>query len=203
MMKKRAAALFFAVLASVFSLFSCAKKDGREKLCEFLFSGGYEAEFDFSLSGGENEISGSATVKKDEKVRLQFASPDPFSSLSVESDELGEPGVLIFNYYGMRAPLPDKAMGKISLLLSLFDDEMPKAIRSSRTAVEKYSDGKGTDALMLCGFVRADGAECRVIYDKTSGFPQKIYAKLGEICAEVTFTKITPPLRENEAGDQE
>jgi len=204
-MKKRGLAAFFAVVLMLFSLCSCTKKDGTEKLCEFLFSGGYEAEFDFTLSGGETPILGSATVKKGEKVRIEFLSPEPFSSLSIESDELGEPGVLIFNYYGMRSPLPDKAMGKISLLLSLFGDGMPKGIGGKEAIVEKFSDdtdGDNTKSLMLCSFVRADGAKCRVIYDKTDGFPQKMSAENGEICAEITFTRITPPTQ-NAAEEQE
>ncbi len=195
-MAKRIIILFSALFFVSGALFGCTKKDGSEKLCEFLFSGGYEAEFDYSFSG-TSELSGSAGVKKSDKVRIDFLSPDIFSSLSVESDEAGEPGVLIFNYYGMRAPLPEDALSKLSFLLSFFSDEMPKGILSDSSNINDYIDEKGEFPedmpLKECSFSQADGTHMSVIFDASDGFPVRFSAARDTTSVQITFTKLIPP----------
>lgn len=193
MLIKRIIILLQVSVAVLCLLSGCTKKDGTEKLCDFLFSDGYEAEFDYSFSGQE-ELSGSAAVKKSGKVRIDFRSPDIFSSLSVESDENGDPGVLIFNYYGMRAPLPGGALSKISLLLSFFSDEMPKGILSESAKVCRYvgDDSDDRRPLKECSFNRADGTLVSVIFDASDGFPVSFCADSGEMRVQISFTKIIP-----------
>lgn len=195
-MTKKLITAFLIFLTVLFTLFGCTKKDGSEKLCEFLFAGGYEAEFDYSFYDGQ-ELSGSAKVKKSDKVRIDFLSPDTLSSLSVESDEMGEPGVLIFNYYGMRAPLPDGALSKVSLLLSFFSDEIPKGILSDKASVSTYTDEKGEFdkdiPLKICTFSGDDGADITVVFDASNGFPVRFSAVRDTKTVQITFTKLIPP----------
>lgn len=181
------------VSALAVCIFGCTKKDGSEKLCEFLFSGGYEAEFDYSFSG-DRELSGSAAVKKNDKVRIEFLSPEVFSSLSVESDEKGDPGVLIFNYYGMRTPLPEGALSKISLLLSFFSDEMPKGILSESAKVSDAADQNRSHEkpLKVCSFTKDDGTLVSVVFDASDGFPVSFSAVSETADIEIVFTKLVP-----------
>ncbi len=195
-MAKRLIILLSVLFFATGTLFGCTRKDGSEKLCEFLFSGGYEAEFDYLFSG-VSELSGSARVKKSDKVRIDFSSPDIFSSLSVESDEAGEPGVLIFNYYGMRAPLPEGALSKLSVLLSFFSDEMPKGILSDSSKINDYIDEKGefpeNMPLKECSFSQEDGTFVSVIFDASDGFPVSFSATRDTTSVQITFTKLIPP----------
>ena len=87
---------------------SCSADSGIDRLTELLYSQGYSAEFDFSLAGnGDDTIEGSAVASKQDTVNIAFSSPEAFEGLSVESNENGEADILMFNYYGMKIPLPD------------------------------------------------------------------------------------------------
>lgn len=191
-MLKRIVFLFIATNLIIFSLYSCAKNDGRAKLCDFLFSQNFEAEFDFSFidDNGNEIISGSAKAFKNGKARIEFLSPEPLSSLTVESDEKGDAGVLIFNYYGMRTPLADGALTKVSALLGIFSDELPRKVTSHEAKVFPKSDGE--KSLAECVFSLDGEREISIVFDKIGGFPEKIVEKREDFTITVTFTKITP-----------
>ena len=137
--------------------------------------------------------SGSARATKDGKTRIDFLAPELFSSLSVESDESGDTGVLIFNYYGMRTPLPDNALSRVSALLSVFSDEIPKKAMSREAKISKPTNDGEKAHLSQCSFTLDEKCEISIVFDKISGFPTEITKKCEDFDLCITFTKITPP----------
>ena len=186
------------------SLCSCKKQNQNKKVGEFLMTDGFSAEFDFVFSqDGADPLSGSACGQKNEKSRIVFSSPEPLSGLSVESDEMSDVGTLIFNYYGMRTPMPVGSLSKINLLLSFFSDETAKCVSFLPSKAFKnydmaYGDFGKTDAETLkeCAFSLADGTECTLVFTAEDGFPVFYSAKKDGICADLTFTKIKPPAKD-------
>lgn len=191
-MVKRLIFLLFTGVFALYCLLSCTKKDGKETLSKFLFSQEYAAEFDYCFSDAAMTLSGNATATKNGKVRIEFLSPEALSSMTVESDEKGDAGVIIFNYYGIRSPLPDGALSKVSALLSVFSDEMPKAVLSKGAQFCDIQSENGDKNLAECLFTLDGQREVSIIFDKISGFPTKYHEKNQNFELSLTFTKIIP-----------
>lgn len=178
---------------------SCSADQGLDRLTELLYSQGYSAEIDFSLTGnGSDIIKGSAVVSKQDTVNISFSSPEAFEGLSVESNENGEADILMFNYYGMKIPLPDGALTKINLLLSFFSDEAASCLSSLPHGSVKDCDmpeGNFPDTAVpkSCIFELGDDIVCTLIFDAASGVPMQYTAVSGDISATINFTKIKYP----------
>ena len=185
----------FAIIISLLPLSSCASDNGKSRLCELLFSDGYGAEFDFTISDGTaQKLSGSAVAIKDGKTTLSFTSPDALSGLTVTSDASGNADSLTFNYYGMKMPLPSGSLSAVNGMVSFFSDENAIKLASlKRDASKPYNEG-GFDESVTPRYLdlSGDGADI-IIYDAATGDPLRYVSRYdgGEIT--LAFTKIKRP----------
>ncbi len=183
----------FAIIISLLPLSSCASDNGKNKLCELLFSDGYGAEFDFVISDGETEkLSGSAVAIKDKKTTLSFASPEALCGLSVTSDASGNADSLTFNYYGIKAPLPSGSLTAVNNMVLFFSDGTAiKTASLPRDSAKPYTEGTFDESISPRYIDLSDeSSQNHIIYDAATGDPLIYFSKYdgGEIT--LTFTKI-------------
>ena len=193
--------IFF--LSLIFTLLtfltSCASKDGKNELCDFLLTDGYSASFDFCITeNGSEKLSGSAIVSKEDTISISFSSPEVLNGLSVSSDAEALADTLIFSYYGMKAPLPSGALSDINAMLSFFSDECAVSISSlPRKAVKtpetEMLPDKSSGIIKELSFTDENGVETCVIYDAATGLPIRFSDKKTDGEITITFTKIKRP----------
>ncbi len=168
-------------------LVSCENNTSKKELCEKLFSY-YELNAEYSLCDGANEVfSGELSVKKDEMIRMEFASPDELSGVCVESDEFSQPDIITFSYYGIRIPLPDRLLSKLNLMFSIFSDNIPEKISALDSKGFERCD-EGEKAFLKCSFTDGDTAYS-VLFEKDSGVPAEFTAEKGGIAFTATITE--------------
>lgn len=191
---------FIPLFITIFAvLTSCASKDGKNELCDFLLTDGYSAAFDFSITENRSEkLSGSAVAAKDDIISISFSAPEVLNGLSVSSDANALSDTLTFSYYGMKAPLPSGALSDINTMLSFFSDECAVSISSlPKKAVKPFEDetlsSETSGVIKELSFTNGDGVENFVIYDAATGLPLRFKAKKSDDEITITFTKIKRP----------
>ncbi|MBE6622852.1 MAG: hypothetical protein E7621_01475 [Ruminococcaceae bacterium] len=191
---------FIPLILMLFAIMtSCASKDGKNELCDFLLTDGYSAAFDFCITeNGTEKLSGSAVAAKEDIISISFSAPDVLNGLSVSSDADALSDTLTFSYYGMKAPLPSGALSDINTMMSFFSDECAVSISSlPRNAVKTpedetfYSEASGI--IKELSFTNGEGVETRAIYDAATGLPLNFTAKKPDREITITFTKIKRP----------
>ena len=188
---------FISFVFAIFTILtSCVSNDAKKSLCDFLLQDGYQAEFDFCITeNGQQKLCGSAQASKNENLQIAFSSPDILSGLSVNSDADGKADTIIFNYYGMKAPLPSGALSDINRMMSFFSDEMASVIFSlPRKAVIKpdrslFELPEGNDDIRLVSFVQNE-SDAFIIYDAATGYPIQYTAATPQGEITLKFTKI-------------
>lgn len=159
-------------------LCSCAQKSNeKQKLKEVLF-GEYRAEIRYAFSSEGEELSGEATVTKGDTTTVTFHSPDSLSDVTAQSGADGLTDTITFEYYGMRVPLPQGALTKMNLLLSLFSGETAAAVTElsgdAFRAAEISADGA---ELFSCTVPLSCGGSAVLVVDKNSGYPVSFSAE--------------------------
>lgn len=178
----------------VFSLSSCAgDKNGKKHLLEVMFED-YVAEVDFLLDVEGVSVSGTARITKNDNVRIELLSPDPYTGISVQGDAGDKASVLSIEYSGIRADIPKNAVHKLSIMLSMFSDAAVTNIGKQSGNDFKLSAGEyvlaGFDKInpYEVSFVKGE-TEYIYIYDSISGIPLNIYAKSGATALQVKIKK--------------
>lgn len=193
-MRNRIIGLFLlcAVLLPVFG--GCKTADsGQKKLTEVLY-GQYTAEVHFVFAAENGNLEGDALIVKGERTLVEFRSPAALEGMTVESNAEDQSGNLLFQYYGMQIPLPQGALSKINLLLSVFSDTAATAAANLKNAdfTSVASEGSADSRQgepKSCSFTLDNGASVMLMFDPTSGEPLSFSAQLGECTATGSVTK--------------
>lgn len=195
----------------------CTVDPGRRALADLLYANSYAASFSFLLTDtadggadtggadtdyvGEKTLDGAANAVKNAEsgaVSLSFSAPETLNGVSVESRPDGKADTLMFGYYGMRAPLPDRVLTKLNLILSFFSDETASAVSALPAgAVEAFPDENGLfpDAVPKCVRFETDGGGtvAVLVYDAATGLPLLYTAECGGMRAQLRFEKFKSP----------
>ena len=188
--------LFPIIFLICISLTSCTYDRGKGKLCELLFSDGYSAHFDFSITeDGKEILLGSAFAEKENGLCISFSSPEILSGLTVSCDSGGNADTFTFNYYGMKAPLPSGALLAINDMVSFFSDEFAAEIAAlPHSFAKSYDADELSDSLIKCISLSDDsGTEKLIAYDISTGEPVFFTVKHGGKELRLDFTKIKRP----------
>lgn len=156
---------------------SCAKdRFEKERLCSTLYSH-YSANADFIISEGENNTSGKADISKSDTTTVTFSEPSVYGGISIKSDSTGSADTFIFEFSGIPAKVPKSLSGDLSLILSLFSDDIPTKIKSLDSTAFRESSRKDKNGKTLTevSFIE-NGCNYTVTYDKDTGFPHSIDA---------------------------
>ena len=171
-------------------LSSCARSDGgKQKLKDALF-GDYQAEIHYSFSSEGEELSGEATITKGENTTVLFHTPDALSDVTAQSGGDGFADTITFEYYGMRIPLPQGALTKMNLLLSLFSGETAAEITDlpSSAFLPVSASDENTGELFSCTVPLSCGGSATLVADKNSGYPVSFSAEYenAKVYGEIT-----------------
>ncbi|MBE6681026.1 MAG: hypothetical protein E7600_01905 [Ruminococcaceae bacterium] len=161
----------------LFCLCSCAQdRFEKERLCSTLYSH-YSTKADFIISDGENNTSGKADISKRDTTTVTFSEPSVYGGISIKSDNTGNADTFIFELSGIPAKVPKSLSGDLSLIFSLFSDNIPTKIKSLDSTAFRESSRKDKNgkALTEVSFIE-NGYNYTVTYDKDTGIPQSIDA---------------------------
>lgn len=141
----------------------------------------YSANADYVLSYDGKDISGSFELLHSDSTVLNFLSPEELSSVSIRSQN-GENDVFTFELHGISANVPKSIASDLSLIFSLFSEEIPSKILSlDNENFTVYDDGS-------CGVSFTENEfTYNILYDSTSGIPKTVKASGGNSFVSVTI----------------
>lgn len=181
----------------VFTLVGCSSDVFSKKLiCSNLYSP-YCANLEFIFSDGQNNTSGKASIIKNDTVSVSFTEPEAFSGITIKSDPYGNADVFSFEFSGIPASIPKTVTSELSLLFSLFSDEIPSKISSLEKDAFKISEISSESAgEMIEVFFVENNMSYNIIYDKESGIPHSIDAGNDELSVHVELSDFKPSTSE-------
>ncbi len=119
------------------------------------------------IESNDKYIEGSFEILRSDKTQMNFTSPDEYSSISVSGDSSGNSDVFTFELHGIPASVPKSIASDISLLFSLFSDEIPSIISSlDKESFTLYED----DGNARVTFSQND-VNYSIIYSLSTGIP--------------------------------
>ena len=188
-------ALIMAVAGVGVFLFSCfGESNGKNELTRLMFSS-FTAEGEYLFEAGDASVAGKLRITRDENVRLEFLSPDPYTGICVTGDAADNVSVLSVSYSGIKADIPKSMLSRLNMMLAMFSDTASSAI-----------DGAGKDDFVLCeddyftnqpnkgslyeaNFSFGD-TECVYIYDSVTGYPLDMRAVNGDVSVQIKINKL-------------
>lgn len=160
----------------------------KQKICENLYSS-YTARADFIFSDGEKNTSGSADIVKSDVTTVTITSPDSFSGISIKGDSTGNADVFSFELSGIPAEVPKSIAGDVSLMFSLFSQEIPSKIESLGKDAFSISERTGENGNELIEvFFWENNMSYNISYDKYSGIPYSLDAGNDEISVSIILS---------------
>lgn len=189
-----AVCLLSAVLISI-TLFSCSGKENGKKELVSLMNSDYVADVEYLLEAGELSVCGEARITRNENVRIDILSPDPYTGLSVQGDALDKASVISLEYSGIKAEVPKNALEKINIILSMFSDSAATQIQGLKNdefteSPDEYTLAGHTNSIPYeVKFSKGD-IEYIYIYDSVSGVPLSICAKSGGTAVQIKIKKL-------------
>ena len=182
-----------SLLCTVF--FSCTgEKNGKSKLVEVMYSD-YIAEAEYLFEVGESCVAGTMRITRDENVRIELLSPDPYTGICVTGDAADNVSVLTISYSGVKAEIAKNVLSRLNLILAMFSDTASSAV-----------DGAGKDAFTVCEDQYSESevsgsvpyevqfsigdAQCVYIYDSTSGKLLDMRAVSGDTSVQIKIKKL-------------
>ena len=188
--------IFFILIFTVFCTSGCAgDKYGKNSLSSNLL-GSYTANIDFTISNAENNISGKADISKSETTTLIITSPENLSDISITSDNTGKDDILSLEFSGIPASIPKSSASNLSLLFSLFSNDVPSKILS----LEETSFTDTLAEITKLNFTE-NGIHYNIEYDKTTGIPHLLGAGNDEVSVSVTITNFTSKKEQQQGKD--
>ena len=173
-------------MLSAFTIFLCSCKDDNSKnaLCDVLYSC-YSAKADYMIQTKEKCIEGSLELLRSDKSRINFLTPDEYSSVIVSGDSVGNADVFTFELYGIPASIPKSFASNISLLFSLFSDEVPSRIMSLDDNNFTYYENDGTSSVSFS----ENNINYNIIYSHESGIPKAMNVSDDKSSVSISFTE--------------
>lgn len=179
----------------LFAVASCGNdKTGRHDFAITMLSD-FSADIDFLMDFDGNPISGTGKITKDDNLRFDVLSPDPYSGISIECDALGQADMISISYSGIKAEVPKTAMEKLLFVANMMSESTALAIKQQKgkdfkICEEMYSDVQpGYSAPYEVRF-NYDNTDYIFIYDSINGMPLEIYGDNGYCKAEIKVRKL-------------
>ncbi len=176
-------------------MISCAEnKSGKKELLSVMHSD-YSADVEYLLDADGVSVSGEARITRNENVRIDILSPDPYTGLSVQGDALDKASVISLEYSGIKAEIPKNALEKLNIILSMFADSAATAISDLKKdafteSPEEYTlPGHKNSIPYEVRFSKGD-IEYIYIYDSVSGIPLSVCAKSGGTAVQIKIKKL-------------
>lgn len=175
-------------------LCSCtANKSGRKHLERILFSD-YAAEIEYQFKFNDTSLSGNGRITREETVRLDILSPDPYTGISVQGDISDKIETVSISYSSIKADVPKNVLNKLSLVLSMFSDTASCAVENANTSDFVKSESEySPDFLNECVpyevcFMQGE-TEYIYTYDSITGIPVYICAKTKDLSVDIKIKK--------------
>lgn len=167
---------------------ACSKDNcGKDKLCTNLYSD-YSASLDFLVSDKEKNTQGKADVQKADTTTVTFTEPDFFRGISVKSDNTGKEDTFIFEFSGIPASVPKSITSDISLIFSLFSDELAAKIDALPPECFRKSVSSGKNEDLYEAFFSQNGINYSIIYNRQNGIPVSIDAGNDTLSVSIIFS---------------
>lgn len=175
-------------------LFTCSCSNAgssRDLLIEKL-SLPYSATASFIISDGKENTSGSANVTRSDITTVTFTEPSAYSGISIRGDNSGKQDIFSFELSGIPTAVPKTIAGELSLIFSLFSDDIihkidtleKEAFRKSGTANDK---GNG----LIEVFFSQNGTGYVITYDSHTGTPYSFDAGNDETSVSIVLSDFT------------
>jgi hypothetical protein len=148
----------------------------------------YSAKADVIVSGKDTSRSGTVDISKADIVKMTFCDSSDFSGITVTGDNTGKSDVYSFEFSGIPASVPKSLTSEISLLFSLFSDEIPVKIEtlpkdSFRALADSDKDGNSLFEV----FFTENGYDYHITYDKNKGYPKSMSIGNDALSVSITF----------------
>ena len=197
-MKKTLLTRFTAVVVLVLSfvlLFGCGRDETGKSEFENNMLSDFTAEIDYLIDFDGNPVSGSAVITKNDELRLDVISPDPYSGISVTCDASGKADVVSISYSGIKAELPKAAMEKLVFLMNMMSERTAceldnQSDKSFKRCEEMYMSEDLPEAVPYEVSFLCDGTDYMFIYDSITGVPLEIFADNGYCRSEIKVKKL-------------
>ena len=163
-------------------------KYSKQLIVKNLYSP-YTAEADFVFSDGHTGSSGKIKITKSDTVTVVFTDSGEFSGITIKSDAVGNPDVFSFEFSGIPATVPKTITSDISLLFSLFSDDIPKKIETLEMDSFRICDSSDDDGFILAElFFTENNMNYHLSYDTERGIPHTLDAGNDSLSVCITFT---------------
>lgn len=144
-------------------------KYSRHNLCDVL-SSCYSATAEYTLESEGKDISGSFEILRSDNTVLNFISPEELTSVSISSEK-GENEIFTFELHGISASVPKSIATDLSLIFSLFSDEIPAKILS----LDDENFTINEENRCSVSFTENE-ITYSILYDAASGIPKTVTA---------------------------
>lgn len=173
-------------------LCSCSSdKYEKEKLCNTLYSH-YTVKADFIISGGEKNTNGIADISKNDITTVTFSEPSSYNGITIRSDSTGNADTFSFEFSGIPANVPKSLAGDLSLVFSLFSDDIPTKIKSLDNTSFRESPQKNKNGNPMTEvFFEENGYRYTLTYDKYTGTPHLIDVGSDEFSVSIELSEFT------------
>lgn len=130
-------------------------------------------------------IEGKMELLRSDKSRINFLSPDEYSSITVSGDSAGNADVFTFEMYGIPANIPKSIASDISLLFSMFSDAVPSHIMTLDDSHFTLYENDGTCSVSFS----QNNINYSIIYYSDSGIPQAINVSDDKSSVSMSFSE--------------
>lgn len=132
----------------------------------------YSASAEYMVEASDKYLEGSFELLRSDKTTISFTSPDEYSSISISGDSSGQSDVLAFELHGIPANVPKSIASDLSLVFSLFSDEIPSKIMTLDENCFTLYEDDGSAAVSFS----ENGTSYSIIYSTATGIPLAINA---------------------------
>ena len=132
---------------------------------------------------------GNVDIAKADFVKITFTDSSDFGGITVTGDNTGKSDVYSFEFSGIPASVPKSLTSEISLLFSLFSDDLPKKIEtlehdSFRTLSDSDEEGNALSEV----FFTENGYDYHITYDTKKGYPKAMSVGNDALSVSITFS---------------
>ncbi len=144
---------------------------------------------EFIFSDGQNNTTGKATVSKSDTTVMTVTEPENYGGITIKSDSTGNPDVFSLEFSGIPASVPKAIAGDLSLMFSLFSDDIPNKINTLDKESFKVSElvnDSGNELIEV--FFLENNMSYSITYDRHSGIPYSFDAGNDELSVNIVLS---------------
>ncbi len=155
---------------------SCGDGKNLAKLvCDNLYSS-YSLCGAYCIEASGRRIEGELELLRSDITKINFLSPDEYSSISVSSDYSGKSDIISFEFSGIPADVPKSIATGLSLMLSLFSDSIPSAVSALDKEAFSVNDNNGKATVQFS----QNGIDYSLGFSSETGIPDSLSADDGK-----------------------